>query len=176
MDIIIGEDSCLEDLSCGCLATGTVLPANYCQTAGECGSPDGGPLEIGLDSCQPQNLRTCQMASGPIGDDSCNDVELGCCKSKADIGSDACNLGGCQEAWGTILDESCNGFQACPRRTDMIIGRNSCNCEICCSCLEGNPFVEIPDNSCNELAPTEDGIDFSVDTELMGPFETCCSV
>ena len=86
-------------------------------------------------------------------------------------------ISGCQGVYGTIGDNSCNGDLACPWYEPMSIGSGSCNCEECCKCLQ-DQFVDsfsglqVPDNSCNELAPPGVAVDFV--NGGSGPYQYCC--
>ena len=89
------------------------------------------------------------------------------------------SVSGCQGAYGTIGNNSCNGESACPWFDDMTIGNGSCGCAQCCKCLqdrydETSTFLQIPDGSCNAIAPDAGSIDFV--NAGSGPYQYCCSV
>mmetsp|Transcript_36498 Transcript_36498/g.88453 ORF Transcript_36498/g.88453 Transcript_36498/m.88453 type:complete len:500 (-) Transcript_36498:746-2245(-) len=184
-DTAIGDNSCVAPYSCACLEKGQEVVDNSCRNAGDCCTETGEPLNVPTSSCTA--AEDCVFASGPIGTGSCTGGSRTCWKSKAVIGDNSCNDGGCTALHGDVADNSCNGARACPigsEDLEVLIAQGSCNCDGCCACLtepstlpEHEGVIFVPPQSCNDLAPNDQAIDYDVSKLSRGDGSPtyCCS-
>jgi len=199
----IGENSCNCDSCCSCLPHTAIIEDNSCNSPGECCTSTGGPVDVGENSCIGEDVcvktmgtvgdNSCQgklaceqqwldVADGScIGAHSCRmanvDVSwpdaqtVGYVGPNSCIGSRACY----SKQYGfSAGSNSCNGNDACMAswyQQKMYVGNDSCNCDNCCKCFSDE--TTIPDNSCNELAPNEEAIDFV--PGVPGTYQYCCT-